>query len=219
MTDLESLDWTRNTLIEEIMRSKMLDLGRISTLMHLIRTAPKTGAVAEFGVYKGYTAALLSTLTTQPLWLYDSFQGLPEVDPGCAPNFKKGKLLASVADVKQTFKLYTKNKPERIIAKWFEELTESDMPENFSFVHLDADMYGGTLAALKLVYPRLVPGAVVVIDDCGWNGLPGVKRAVSAYMDFQKERVWNIETTGDSRQAFFVKEFANSSRTDWPRQN
>jgi hypothetical protein len=37
MTDLESLDWTRNTLIEEIMRSKMLDLGRISTLMHLIR--------------------------------------------------------------------------------------------------------------------------------------------------------------------------------------
>lgn len=204
MTDHEILDWARNTLIEEIMRTKMLDLGRISTLMHLVRTVPKNGVVAEFGVYKGYTAALLSTMTPVPIWLYDSFQGLPEVDPGCAPNFKKGKLLATVGEVKQTFRLYTKNKPERIIEKWFEELTESDMPEHFSFVHLDADMYSGTLAVLKLVYPRLTPGAVVVIDDCGWGGLPGVRKAVTEFM-VDKETVWNVETTGDSRQAFFTK--------------
>src|SRR4051812_22596549 len=92
MTDLQKLDWDRNALIEEIMRTKMLDLGRIATLMHLIRTVPKTGVVAEFGVYKGYTAALLSTMPEQPLWLSDSFRGLPECDLGCAMNFEKGNL-------------------------------------------------------------------------------------------------------------------------------
>jgi O-methyltransferase len=208
MTDLEKLDWDRNLMIEEIIRSRMLDLGRISTLMHLVRTVPKQGVVAEFGVYKGYTAALLSTMTPMPIWLYDSFEGLPEPDPGCAENFKKGKLAASVDEVKQTFRLLTRRKkPDNIVKKWFEQLTAEDMPEKFSFVHLDCDMFAGTLAALEMVYPRLVPGAVVVIDDCGWPGLPGVKRAVDKFMGNRQEKVWRIETTGDSRQCFFTKEY------------
>lgn len=208
MTDLEQQDWERDHLIEEIIRSKMLDLGRISTLMHLVRTVPKSGVVAEFGVYLGYTAALLSTMTPMPIWLYDSFEGLPEPDPGCAVNFQKGKLAASVETVKETFRLYTRRrKADRIVKKWFEELTHEDMPEKFSFVHLDCDMFDGTLAVLELIYPRMVHGGIVVIDDCGWPGLPGVKKAVDKFMGNRPEKVWRIETTGDSRQVFMTKEY------------
>lgn len=209
MTCLEKEDWARHALIGEVLRSKMLDLGRISTLMHLIRSVPKTGAVAEFGVYKGYTAALLSTLTNQPIWLYDSFQGLPEPDPGCAVNFQKGKLASTADEVRQTFRLWTDREPQ-IVEKWFEQLVPEDIPEKLSFVHLDADMYSGTLAVLKLIYPRLVPGAIVVLDDCGWPGLPGVRQAVREFMD-DRETVWNVETTGDSRQCYFMKEYPSSS--------
>ncbi|HJU26877.1 MAG TPA: TylF/MycF/NovP-related O-methyltransferase, partial [Rhodanobacteraceae bacterium] len=48
----------------------------------------------------------------------------------------------------------------------------------FSFVHLDLDLEGGTLAALEFFCPRLAPGALLVADD--FNSTP-VQAAFRAY--------------------------------------
>lgn len=204
MTPYEHADWSRVHLIQEILRSKMLDVGRIANLMHLVRTVPKHGVVAEFGTYKGYTAALLATLLDDPIWIYDSFEGLPEPDPGCAINFQKGKLASTIEEVERLFRCYSLPKPN-ITKTWFEQLQERDLPDEFAFVHLDADMLAGTTAVLEKVYPRLRPGAVIVIDDFGWPGLPGVTVAVRRFFENKPETVYRLETTGDSGQAMVTK--------------
>src|SRR5579875_1423661 len=48
----------------------------------------------------------------------------------------------------------------------------------FSFVHLDLDLEGSTLAALEFFYPRLAPGALLVADD--FSSAP-VQAAFHAY--------------------------------------
>jgi O-methyltransferase len=204
----ETADWCRIELMKEIIRSTMLDVGRITNLCHLVTTVPRGGAVAEFGAYKGYTACLLQSLIDDPIWIYDSFEGLPEPDKGCAINFQKGKLAATREEVESTFRMYSQRQP-KIIKGWFEQLTHEHLPEKFSFVHIDADMYAGTLAVLELVYPRLAVGGIVVIDDYGWSGLPGVKAAVDKFMGNRPERVYRLQTTGDSGAAMFTKDFAN----------
>jgi O-methyltransferase len=208
MTPYENADWMRMQLIQEILRTKMLDLGRIANLMHLVRTVPRGAEVAEFGTYKGNTACLLSTLIERPIWIYDSFEGLPEPDPGCAINFQKGKLASTVEEVERLFRSFSQLRP-KIVKGWFEQLRDEDLPERFSFVHVDADMFAGTTAVLEKVWPRLIVGGIIVIDDYGHPGLPGVQAAAKVFFDRLKVSVYKLETTGESGQAMVTKPWPN----------
>ena len=53
-------------------------------------------------------------------------------------------------------------------------------------MRLDTDFYSSTKIELEILYPRLVKGGVLIIDDYGsWEGS---KRAVDEY--FKNEKVW-----------------------------
>ncbi len=50
------------------------------------------------------------------------------------------------------------------------------------FVHLDADLYEPTAAGLKILWPRIVSGGVMIVHD--YNALyPGVKKAVDEFFE------------------------------------
>lgn len=51
----------------------------------------------------------------------------------------------------------------------------------FSIVNIDLDLYGPTKLALELLYPRVVNGGVVILDDYA-GGFPGANRAVEEYL-------------------------------------
>jgi O-methyltransferase len=56
---------------------------------------------------------------------------------------------------------------------------ESNLPGAIAVLRLDTDWYESTLAELQVLYPRLSPGGVLIIDDYGhWSG---AKRAVDEY--------------------------------------
>jgi len=58
----------------------------------------------------------------------------------------------------------------------------SDNPGmRISLLHLDADLYEPTLAALKAFYPAVVKGGLVVFDEYGLIGWPGESAAVEEY--------------------------------------
>jgi len=61
-------------------------------------------------------------------------------------------------------------------------------------VILDIDLYQPTIAILNAIYPRLVPGGGIVVDDCvpgiAWDG------ALQAYQEFIKERGLPFERVG-----------------------
>lgn len=163
---------------------EMLSLERLLTLTYWLgRCLPLNGALVEFGVYQGKTAALLSFMAGKPIYLYDSFEGLPEKHGKdiTAHWYVKGHLKSNREEVLEWF---DRNHlpPPNILAKWFDQLTEREVPRQIGFAHIDTDRYLSTLQALRLVYPRTGRGGVIVIDDYGNGDLQGVKPAVDEFV-------------------------------------
>jgi O-methyltransferase len=64
---------------------------------------------------------------------------------------------------------------------WFYELEPSDLPESICFAFLDGDFYESILDSLKLVWPKMAPSGVVIVDDYQNAALPGAKKAVDQF--------------------------------------
>ncbi len=143
------------------------------------------GDYVEMGCYKGDTSLLLAEVVqngaSKRLWIYDSFEGLPEKsekdESVMGENFKEGELAVTKREVKERF--LRAGLPVPAIKKaWFRDLTPEDMPERIAFAFIDGDFYESIRDALKLVLPRMATGGVVVIHDYDNPALPGVKKAV-----------------------------------------
>ena len=146
------------------------------------------GDIVELGCYVGTTSLflqrLLSGIPGKTLHVYDSFAGLPPKQPADASpageQFKAGELAATKAVFIKHFK--QAGLPLPVIHKgWFEELGSGDMPPKICFAFLDGDFYSSILASLKLVWPRLQQGAVIVVDDYQTEALPGVRQALNEW--------------------------------------
>jgi hypothetical protein len=63
---------------------------------------------------------------------------------------------------------------------WFEETLPEITPfmEPISLLRLDGDLYNSTYICLKYLYPKVIEGGLVIIDD--W-ALPGCRQAVEDY--------------------------------------
>jgi O-methyltransferase len=146
------------------------------------------GDIVEFGCFVGTTALFLQRViqgqADRRLHVYDSFAGLPpkssqDASPA-GEQFKAGELIASKAGLIRNFKRAALPLP--VIHKaWFDELQSGDVPPAIAFAFLDGDFYHSILTSLRLVWPRLQPGAVVVVDDYQTEALPGVRQALDEW--------------------------------------
>ena len=147
------------------------------------------GDFVEFGCYKGDTSLLLQEILVKKdvekpakkLWIYDSFEGLPEKgaqdDSVLGVLFKSGELAVTKREVKQRF--LKAGLPVPVIKKaWFADLTGEDLPEKIAFAFLDGDFYESIRDSLRLVVSRMSEGGVIVVHDYTNPALPGVKKAV-----------------------------------------
>ena len=135
------------------------------------------GAFAELGVHTGETAKVLHYMDTKrPFYLFDTFDGFDKKDLAIeeqndvrfsTSNFAN----TSIEKVKKHI-----NGNENLIFKpgFFPDTTEGLEDEIFSLVHIDADLYAPTLAALNYFYPKLSKGGVIIIHDYNhnWDGIP-----------------------------------------------
>lgn len=63
-------------------------------------------------------------------------------------------------------------------------LLEKNLPEKISVLRLDTDFYSSTKIELEILYPRLVTGGVLIIDDYGhWKG---ARKATDEFFDKKK---------------------------------
>lgn len=177
------------------------------------------GDVVEFGCYRGDTSLLFERLLEQSapekrLWLYDSFEGLPEKsaeDASVAGDaFKAGELLVSKREVVERFKKAGLKVP-RIRKGFFEELSDADVPPEICFAFLDGDLYQSIKTSLKLVADKMTKGGVIIIHDYNNPELPGVTRAVD---EFVRANV-TISRTSSLRQSSLKQPSSPSGR---PRQ-
>ena len=154
------------------------------------------GDFVEMGCYKGDTSLLLADVlqkANKRLWIYDSFEGLPEKgeqdESALGASFKAGELGVTKREVKQRF--LKAGLPVPVIKKaWFKDLVESDLPERIAFAFLDGDFYESIRDSLKLVVPKMVRGGVLVVHDYTNPALPGVSKAVD---EFTRGKTFDFE--------------------------
>ena len=60
-------------------------------------------------------------------------------------------------------------------------LRSQQLPDRIALVRLDTDWYESTKIELEVLYPRLAPGGVLIIDD--YNTWAGSRRAVDEYFE------------------------------------
>lgn len=153
------------------------------------------GDFVELGCYKGDTSLLLAEVlkgTDKKLWIYDSFEGLPEKseidESALGKNFKVGELYVTKREVKERF--LRANLPVPVIKKaWFNELTDSDLPGKIALAFLDGDFYESIKVSLKLVAPKMADDGVIIVHDYQNPVLPGVVKAVDEWAQEQKKTI------------------------------
>ena len=150
------------------------------------------GAVVECGVWRGGSmmavAEVLHSLgdTRRKLYLCDTFEGMTE--PSVKDRQFDGRTATDIlaADEKNTGMWcyadesdvranmaktgYPEDKLVFVKGK-VEETIPASIREEIALLRLDTDWYGSTKHELEHLYPRLVPGGVMIIDDYGhWRG-------------------------------------------------
>ena len=153
-------------------------------------TSHLRGNIAEVGVYKGGTAKLISEVKgTKNLYLCDTFEGLPETKD--KDQFvQKGWLHdTSVESVKEYLKSYENI---NFLKGIFPHTSEPIIDKEFSFVHLDTNLYQSTLDSLEFFWPRMVTGGRIVSHDYNTTSMPGVKKAFLEFFADQKEKLIEI---------------------------
>ena len=145
------------------------------------------GDLVELGCYRGDTSLMLAELirgSDKKLWIYDSFEGLPEKSEQdqsvVGENFKAGELLVTKREVKERF--LRSGLPVPVIKKaWFNELEPTDLPSKICFAFLDGDFYQSIKDSLRLVESFMTEGGVILVHDYKNEALPGVARAVDEW--------------------------------------
>jgi len=171
----------RNTL-------EMQDFSRIVHICHyVLETQHLEGDMVEFGCYCGHTSKLISFITSKSLHVYDSFEGLPDTEENLP-----GEMKTSLDLLCENF-TYDGIRLPYLRKGWFSDIKPEQVPEKISFAHIDGDLYISIMDPLKLIYDRVVPGGVILVDDYGDEYWPGVKKAVDEFFADKPEKVVELK--------------------------
>lgn len=160
------------------------------------------GDICEFGVAQGATSALLANEireTEKILWLFDSFEGLPNPtskDELINDIFSLGSMQAYAGTMnvpihEVIWRLSAIDFPANRaqIVKGFIETTiqGNTLPQTVCFAYIDFDFYEPILIALTFLSEVLPEGGIAIVDDYGFFS-SGAKTAVDEFIAAQKGR-------------------------------
>lgn len=181
----------------------LMDPIEICQLAMLVRNTSKIeGDIAEIGVFKGGSAKVICQYKNdRELHLIDTFEGLPKtssVDRNEVNNvsYAKGQYKADIARVKKYLQQYSNVK---IYKRKFPENSKDLEGKNFSFVHLDLDLYQSTYDCLQFFYYRMSKGGVILTHD--YQNAFGVRKAFDTFFADKPEIIIELACS----QAIVVK--------------
>lgn len=144
------------------------------------------GDFVECGVNRGfYARAVAEFLGFQRLdkrfFLLDTYQGLDPrffTDAERAGGWTGGGYVDCYEDVKKTFSSYPN---VRIVRGSVPETLSQVDSGKIAYLSIDMNNTVPEIAALDFFWPKMVPGAIVVLDDYGWVNRPEQKKAFDAW--------------------------------------
>lgn len=208
-------------IIKLVREKTMTSPERLNSLINAVQYVVNNrieGAVVECGVWRGGSmmavAYMLQKLFTyRDLYLFDTYVGMtPPTDKDVAHFNVDAKTLlnskdkrereayfcyAALEDVQQNLRStgYPFDKIHFIKGK-VEDTIPDQAPDKIALLRLDTDWYESTRHELEHLFPRLVPGGIIIIDDYGyWKGC---KQATDEYIQNNKIPLFlnRIDSTG-----------------------
>lgn len=169
---------------------------RMWILTEFGRAADGLGAFAEFGTNRGGCAyMLLATTRRSPLYLFDTFAGIPESNLTMqerALGFAGSWSETSLQHVKQRLAEW----PDRArfcVGDVFDTLDFAETG-TLSLVHMDLNAAAATKRALEYVHPRLRAGGVIVCDDYGFTGFEDQRAVIDDFLASTPDRAVALPT-------------------------
>lgn len=179
------------------------------------------GDFVECGVWRGgnsiAAAQVFSTdKIMRKIWLFDTFSGMTEPTEfdvssddriPTMTRYEQDKRLdhnewcfASLEDVRSNFEqsgIILNETVQFIKGDVLTTLEKEPIPEKISVLRLDTDWYESTKKELEVLYPRLVSGGLLLLDDYAfWNG---ARKAVAEYFENEPNRTPFFALNGSGR--------------------
>lgn len=169
-------------------------LWRMSTILWGVRHGLRLeGDFVECACYKGTTVRVVCDAVDfgkypdRHYYLYDLFDHDPSLPHHAMPEHSKQLF----ADVKARFGGFenvtvTQGKVPDVLA--------DVAPNKIAFMHLDMNNADAEIGALEVLFDRMVPGAVLILDDYGWLGYRAQKLAEDPWLAKYGYRVLEMPT-------------------------
>ena len=168
----------------------------VSNLLLCEEKAPDTGCIVEAGVWRGGMSAGMADMVPARLhYLFDSFEGLPpakEIDGEAALKWQQNVTSPTYYDncraersfAQQAMAMASANEVH-IIQGWFNETVLGFVPtEPIAILRLDGDWYESTMQCLTGLYPHVMKGGLIILDD--YHTWDGCARALHDYLSAHK---------------------------------
>jgi O-methyltransferase len=142
------------------------------------------GDILEVGVWRGGTGCLLAARSAldgarSTVYLCDTFQGVVNAgqnDPAYVGGEHADTDKDTVLRLAERLDLHN----VRVLQGIFPDETAAGIADRtFRFCHIDVDVYESARNVFEWVWPRLIPGGIVVFDDYGFYSCAGVTRLVN----------------------------------------
>jgi len=193
----------------------MMSINEIYGILKYLQYVLKNnipGEIIEFGCFVGTVSIFIRKMldkynSSKEFHVYDSWEGLPEKhkkdETELSRQFNTGQFKVPRESFEKIFKHFKLTMPI-IHEGLFKELDDSEYPDKIAFIFMDGDFYTSTQTALTKTYDKLQDKGCIIIDDCGWDPLPGPKIATDEFLQDKLEDL-NIVAYPDKQLQFGKK--------------
>jgi hypothetical protein len=144
------------------------------------------GDLIEAGSWRGGASILMrATLDSlgdeRRVWVADSFQGFPDDERSGDQWAEMDFLEVPLEEVRENFARLGLDGGVEFVPGFFEDTMPGLSGRRWAIVRLDGDTYDATWVTLRHLYPRLVTGGYLIVDDYG--ALEECSRAVNEFRE------------------------------------
>jgi hypothetical protein len=184
--------------------------------VHYIAARPVEGDIVECGVWKGGNLILAGMLCEslgleRRIYGFDTFLGMSqptEADvnlygTGAEEKFRSSQrpdhndwCYSSEGDVRRNLVRFTSYPHITLVVGKCEDTLRdpANVPEKIGLLRLDTDWYESTKVEIEVLFPRLEPGGILIVDDYGHWG--GARQAIDEYFKGRPTFFHRLDYTG-----------------------